>query len=187
MSLTSLAQAVHFVVGAFHRYQRGVIDRGADDLAALQVGGYEDHRVNPGPRGVSGHATGQIAGAGAGQRLVAELDRLGSGNRHHAVLERERRVHAVVLDVQVVEPQLLAEVPGLQQGGVARHDVHWIVRLSGEQILVAPDAQRPVGDALVGNHLGDGHVVVNDLQRAEAEIANVEGFARVFPAAFPAF
>ena len=180
------AQAVHFVVGAFDGNQRGVVHRGADDLAALQVGGYEDHRVNPGPRGVSGHATGQIAGAGAGQRLVAELDRLRRGDRHHPVLERERRVHAVVLDVQVVQAQLLAEVPGLQQGGVTRHDVHGVVRLRRQQVVVAPDAQRAVGDALVRDHLGDGHVVIDDLKRAEAEIANVEGFARVFPAAFPA-
>ena len=74
------AQPVHFVVGAFHRYQRRVVHRGADDLAALQISRNEYHRVDPRPRGMGGHTAGQVPGAGARQGFVAELNRLCSGD-----------------------------------------------------------------------------------------------------------
>ena len=40
---------------------------------------------------------------------------------------------------------------------------------------------------LVADHLRYGHIVVDDLQRAEAEIAHVQRVARIFPAALPTF
>ena len=59
--------------------------------------------------------------------------------------------------------------------------------LAGRKVLVAPDAQRAPGDAVVGYDLGNGGVVVDHFQRPEAEVANVEGFDGKFPAALPAF
>ena len=51
---------------------------------------------------------------------------------------------------RLLSPSFLAEVPGLHQRCVARHDVHRVVGRRRQQILVAPDAQRPLGDASRG-------------------------------------
>ena len=70
----------------------------------------EDESLHPGARGVSADAVREIAGRGAGERREAELARLGRGDGDDAVFERPGRVGAVVLEVEVLEAQFLAEV-----------------------------------------------------------------------------
>ena len=180
------AQAVHLIVGAVHRHHGGAVHGGADDLAPLQVGGDEDHGAQAGAGGVGGDAARQVAGRGAGDGLEPELAGLGGRHRHHPVLEGIGRVDAVVLDVEVVQAQLLAQVAGLEQWGEAGHDVHRVVAAGREQVVIAPDAQGPGGDAVMADHLGNGGVVVHHLQGPEAEVTNVEGLAGVLPAALAA-
>ena len=125
------AQPVHLVVGAVNRNEHWIIDGGADDLAPLQVGGDEDHGTDAGPGTVGGYAASQISGGSAGNGLVAEFQGLGRRHGDYPVLEGERRVYAVVLDVQVVQTQGFAQPPGLEQRRESRHDVHRVVALRG--------------------------------------------------------
>ena len=180
-------QPVHLVVGAVNGHQRRPVDGGPDNLAALQVRRDKHHGAHPGAGGVGCHAACQVASGGAGNGLEPEFLGLGSRHGNHAVLERKRRVHAVVLDVQVVEPQPLAQVVCLEQRRVARHDVHGIIALGGQQVGVPPDAQRPGLDPVPAHHFGDGGVVVDHLQRAEAEITDIKGIGGLFPPALAAF
>ena len=53
----------------------------------------------------------------AGEDLELELQRLRCGYGYGPVLERERGIDTVILDVQVVQSEFLAQVIGLQQRG----------------------------------------------------------------------
>ena len=52
--------------------------------------------------------------------------------------------------------------------------------------MIAPDAEGSGGDAVMADHLGNGSVVIHYLQRPEAEVTDIEGLARILPAAFAA-
>ena len=180
------AQAVHFVISAIHRHHRGAIDRRADNLAPFQIRGDEHNRAHSGPGGVGRHAARQIAGGGAGDGLKAEFLGFGGRHRHHPILERVGGIDAVVLDVEAVQAQPPAQVGGREQGSIAGHDVHRLRAGGRQQILIAPDAQRPGGDAVAADRRGDGGVVIDHFQGAKAEITDIEGFSRILPAAFAA-
>ena len=167
------AQPVNLVVGAVNRDKHRIVDRCADDLALLQVGWDEDHGADAGPGTVGGYAASQVAGGGAGDGLVAEFQGLSGRDGDHAVLEGERRVYAVVLDVQVVQTQGFAQPFGLEQRCESRHDVYGVVALRGEQVFVSPDAEGTLGDTVPTDDFRDGGVVVDHLQGPEAKFANV--------------
>ncbi len=78
--------------------------------------GHEDVGGQAERRSGRGRRTGQVAGRGARQRLVAELDRLRGGNGDDPVLERVRRVRRLGLDVEIaVEAELRGQPVGLDQ------------------------------------------------------------------------
>ena len=149
------------VVGTFHRDQNWVVNGRANNLAALQVGGYEDDGSYTSARAVGGNAAGQISGGGAGNRCVAKLKGLGRRNGDHPVLEGERRVHAVVLNVEVVKTQLFAKSPSFNKGGESGHYIYRIIAIGWEQVFVTPDAERPLSDAVLADNFRYGGVVVD--------------------------
>ena len=132
------AEAVDVVVAAVDRDHGGVVDGRAQHLARFEVVGDEDVGIHPGPRRVGGHCAGEVAGGGAGERLESELQRLGGGDGNDAVLERVRRVDAVVLDPQLLEAEALREAAGADERSEARVDVYERVVLGWEKVRVAP-------------------------------------------------
>ena len=101
------AQPVHVVVGAVHRKDGRAVGGRGDDLLALQVRRHEDVGRQAERRGGGRGGAGKVARRRAGERLVAELDRLGGRDRHDPILERMRRVRRLGLDVEVaVEAEL---------------------------------------------------------------------------------
>src|SRR3990172_4611528 len=106
------AEAVDIVVAALHGDERRAIDSRTHDLPLLQVGRDEDAGLHAGARGVGGDAVGEVAGGGAGQGIELELAGYAAGDGDDAVLERPRGVLAIVLDVQVVEPEDAGQVIG---------------------------------------------------------------------------
>jgi len=110
------AEPVDLVIGAFHGNEgRRVYERG-DDLAALEVRGNEDVGLESSLGRVRGDGVGQIARGGAGHRVEAELLGLADGHGDHAVLEGPGGMaHRVVLHPQLLDAQLLGQVPRPQQ------------------------------------------------------------------------
>ncbi len=51
-----------------------------------------------------------------------------------------------------------------------------------QKVLVPPHGERPGGDALSADDFGDGTVVVDHLQRPEAELADVHRLCRILTA-----
>ena len=145
-----------------------------DDLAAFQVGGEEDLGVQSRLRPVRRDRTHEVPGRDASERLELELQRLAGRHAHRTVLERVRRVHGVVLDVQVFESQHPPKIVRLDERREPRPHVEGRVRADGQEIMVPPHGGRAVLDALTGDVAGHRVVVVADLKRAETEFAHVE-------------
>ena len=61
-----------------------------------------------------------------------------------------------------------------------------LIAVGGQQIAVAPDAQRPGFDTVAAHHLRYGGVVVDHFHRAEAEITDIHGVGGLFPPALAA-
>src|SRR5690606_28436535 len=101
-------------------------------------------------------------------------------HRNHTVLERPGRVHRVVLDVEVVQPERLAEVLRAHQRRIPGADVDRVRRIDRQEVLVPPEAGRARGDACPGHVSADRVVVVGDFDGPEAEVADVARFERVF-------
>ena len=123
---------------------------------------------------------GEVAGRGAGQHRESELASRGQRDRHDAVLERVRRVAAVVLDPQRAHAEFAGEVVGAHQLRHAGLEVRGVdhVRRHRQQLLVAPDVVRAGLDRLAG----DARVVVGHLERTEALFARVTGADRILRA-----
>src|SRR4029079_1275662 len=101
------AEAVDVVVVAVDGHQRRRVDSRTDDLAALEVAGDEYVGVEARARGMRGDTVGEVAGRRGGERRKPELLRLRRGDGDDAVLERPGGVRAVVLDVEILQPELL--------------------------------------------------------------------------------
>ena len=174
------AEAIHGVIVAAHLHQRGAVDAGAHDLALLEVMGDEDDGLHASGGGVSADAVRQVAGAGAGELFVAEFTRPCRGHGDHTVLEGPRRVRGVILDVEVVQAERLAEVFRAHERRVAGADIDRRIGVAGQEILVAPEAGGATLDRLAGDVLTDAVVVVGHFDGTETELADVEGRERVF-------
>ncbi len=137
------AEAVDVVVGAVDRDDGRAVGQGVVDLGRLEVGRDEDvGRQADRGRGGGGRA-GQVAGRGAGERLDAELDGPGRGDRDRPVLEAERRVAGVVLEPQPVDARgsgarRSAASSGVEPTGSDRAGG----ASTGSSSSVAPDAGR---------------------------------------------
>jgi hypothetical protein len=125
-----------------------------------------------------GDRVGQVAGGSARHRVEAELLGFPDGDGDHAILEGPGRVaHRVVLDVELLDAELLGEVSRAHQRREADRlaDVRVSLgQVQRQQVGVAPDAWGTRLDALAAHEGADDLVVVVDLERTEAELADVD-------------
>ena len=128
----------------------------------------------PAWRRVRGDRVGEVAGGGAGHGREAERAGRRQRDRHDAVLERVRRVGAVVLDPQLAHAERGGEVLRLAQRrhAGAEADAGGLVLTGGQQAGVAPDALRTGLDRGAGD-AAQLLEVVADLERREALVADV--------------
>jgi hypothetical protein len=176
------AEAVHVVVRAVDRNEVRAIDLRAEHFAGLEVAGAEDERLHARASGVGGDGVREVSGRSAGERLEAELACLGCRDRDHAVLERPGRVDAVVLQPEFLQAEDLAQVVGAHERREPSVQVDRLA-LAGQQVTIAPDGLRALVDALARNGLLHRLVVVGDFERAEAELADVDGAYWILAAA----
>ena len=123
------AQPVDVVVVAAHLDQVRAVHPGGQDLLLLEVGRDEDVGLHAQRRAVGGDRVGQVAGRRAGQHLEAELAGAGAGDRDDAVLERVRRVGGVVLDPHLAQAEALGQAVGADQRRAARGQARARARL----------------------------------------------------------
>ena len=168
------AQPIDVVVGPFDADDARAVDAGAEDLGRLEVVGDQDHGGQASGGGLGGGGVGQVPGRRAGDGADAELERLRDGDRDDAILERERRVaDRVVLDPDLLEAEPLGQAIGAHE---RRHpDLLADGRRAVErqQLGVAPHRSGARLDRRAGQHLADARVVVGDLERSEAHLADV--------------
>ena len=137
------AQPVHVVVGAVHGEDGRAVGRRGDDLLALEIRRHEDVGREPQSGGRGRGGPRQVARRRAGERLVAELDRLGGGHRDDPVLERMGRVRRLGLDVEIaVEAELRRQPVGADERR-APHRQSARRRRDGQEVGVAPERRRP--------------------------------------------
>ncbi len=148
----------------------------ADAGQWTQGGGQERERGGGGGGGGAAQAdvqdTGQVAGRCAREGRQSQAPRGALRDRDHPVLERVRRVTAVVLDPQRARhTERLGQVVGAHQPGEPGVEVRLVtgVRRDGQQAGVAPDRGRARLDPLAR----DPGEVVRDLERSEAVLAGV--------------
>src|SRR5439155_24705513 len=106
-------------------------------------------------------------------------------DRHETILERVRRIGGVVLEPELAEAELRGEArrpdershPGTQIDAVLA---------AGQQRRVAPDRSGTGRDRLARRLLRDRVVVVDDLERGEAELTHVQRLRRVLARALAA-
>ena len=109
---------------------------------------------------------------------------LASATLDDAVLERVRGVGGVVLHVQLADPEPLGQPVGLDQRRGARGERAGRLARVGQEVLVAPDRARTGLDLPPGGLDVELAVVVRDLQRAEAALADVASLQRVLLVTF---
>src|SRR5262249_2098430 len=144
----------------------------------------EDVRLQPALRGVRRHRVREVAGGRARDGVEAELARLRDRDRHHAVLERPRRV----TDRVVLHPDLAAtELVGEVLRADARREAYVVADgdVAGErqELLVPPHARRAGLDRLPRDDALQRIVPIVDLERAKTELADMEGRRFVVAAA----
>ena len=135
---------------------------------------------------VGSYGSCEIAGRCAGDRVETEAPGHRRRHRDRPIFEREARVHRVVLDVEVAEAELAAEVVGLQQGRPARLDIDQRLVIHRKQLAVAPYCRWASLDLRARDAGADGVVVIGHLEGAEAELTNVERGEIVHLPALPA-
>jgi hypothetical protein len=97
-----------------------------------------------------------------------------------------------VIDRIVFHPELAdAEHPrqavGSDERGETGVETDLGLALDRQQLAIAPEVARSRLDGIARHLAGDPLVIVDDLQGAEAGLANVDGHRGVVGAAFPAF
>ena len=181
------AEAVHVVVVPLNLDHVGPVDEISKNLGGFQVVRNEYIALHLGCGCMRGYRVRQVAGRGAGHRVVPEFQGAGNGDRHDAVLEGEgRMIHRVILNVQRVQAEFIAEVLGANERGQAGIKARGRLSFDRQEIQVAPEALGTGLDAPARNVLPDLRIVVLDLQRAEAQFADVQRDGGVFFPAFPA-
>ena len=179
------AQTVHLVVVALDRDDLRPVGLGRQDLRALQVLGHEDVARHARLRGVGGGGVGEVAGGRAADRLVAERPRHRGRDAHDTVLERVRRVDAVVLDPERAgHADRLRQVVGPAQRREPGAEVDPLdARAAGQQRFVAPQRRGSRFGLLAEVRAVDRLQVVGRLERSETFLADRERFHRVLLAA----
>ena len=168
------AQPVDIVVAAVDGDEGLAVDGGLHDLALFEITWDENDRAQPSAGGVGGDGVGEVAGRGAGDGGVAERAGGRQRHRHHPVLERVRRVAAVVFDPELSHAKCAGQVGGLAQLGHpgAEIDAGSEVLAGRQQPGVAPDRLRSGLDRGAGDE-AQLVLVVGDLERGEALVTDV--------------
>src|SRR5439155_12987965 len=79
----------------------------------------------------------------------------------------------VIFDVEMVEAHCLAEILRLNKGREAGAQVDRITRRRRQQLAIAPDAGRPIGDDLPRDPIPDGIEVISDFKGSKTVLADV--------------
>ena len=103
-------ELVDVVVVAVHGDERVGVDRGVDLLGLLEVARDEDDGLDAGAGAGGGDRVGEVAGRAGRRRPCVELAGRAQRAGDDAVLEGVGRVGGVVLDPEVVDAELAAEV-----------------------------------------------------------------------------
>ena len=133
----------------------------------------------PGRRRVRGHRVRQVPGGGARHHLVAELLGLRERHRHHAVLERVRRVGGVVLHEHLPHAERLGEPRRALERGQPDRKAGLRRSRERQEVGVAPERLRARLDLPLGLRGVEPAVVVRDLERPEALLAHVASVERI--------
>src|SRR5437660_10314041 len=75
----------------------------------------------------------------------------------------------------MIEAQRFAQILRLHEGREAGAQVHGITRRRRQQLAIAPDAGRSIGDGVAGDPFPDGLEVVGDLERSKTVLADIGG------------
>ena len=179
------AEAIDVVVIAFDLDHVRLIDQIPEDFRGFQIAGNEYVGAHPGGSRMGGDGIRQIAGRGTGNGFKAQFASPRDGHGHDSIFERQRgMIDRVVLDVELVQSEVGAEILGADQRG---HPGMWAEKsrpFHRQEIGIPPDTMWPVLDLLPGNVLLDLLVVVFHFEGAEAHLADVDRLRRIF---FPAF
>ena len=149
-------------------------DERAEHFALLEVVRDHHEAAEARLRRVGGDGVGEVARAGAADRVEAELDRLGDRDGDDALLVRVRRVVArVVLDLQLVQPSSSPSRSARFSGVKPEWNPTRGSPSIGKQVAIPPQALRPARDRLARDLAAHRRVVVLDLVRPEALLADV--------------
>src|SRR5271156_5415946 len=99
-------------------------------------------------------------------------------------------VDGIVLYVEMLEAELRAEPLAVQQrgeAGVGADEFGLVVNIDRQQFAIAPEVVGPLLDYRARDRRPNPRVVVGDLERAEARLANVERAYRILLAALATF
>src|SRR5262249_49335278 len=155
-------------------------------LRRLELGRNENVGLQPALGGVRGHRVREVAGRGAGDRVEPKLARLRHRHRHDAVFERPCRVtDGVVLDPDLAAAELVGEIARADQRREPDVMANRQVAVDRQQVLVAPHAVRAGGDRCARDDALERLVLIVDFERAEAELADVNGSRGIVAAALP--
>ena len=166
-------QPVHIVVVATDRDDARFVDRRSGDLAGLEIVRNEDGAGETEPCGMRRHAVGQVAGRGTGEDIEAEFDGAGGRNRDDAILVRAgRMVDRIVLDIQFRHPETPGKPIGAHERGEPGVQAGQRLLLNRQELAVAPQVFRARLDQLARDERRDRCIVVGDLERAQALVAD---------------
>ena len=185
---SGLAQLEGVLVAALDGDDGGAKGHQLGHLPLGGTAGDEDVGLETRGGGVPRQGGGGVAGGGAGNHLGSRLPCLGHGHGAGPVLEAGGGVHAVILHIELSDPQLtrqairlIERAPAHPQGGVGG------TLLNRQQLPVAPHGVVPaLGQRLPGKMRPDIVVVVDDVQDAAAGAVGEAGNRLVNLAAFHA-
>ena len=159
------------VIVAVDPNQPRAIHQRIQNLRRLQIRRNQNRSLQPQTSRLRRDRVCQIAGGRAAHRLEAKLLRIRQRHRNHAILERQRRkANSVILHVQIVRANPLAQRASPHQRRKAHRDI-WLEALGNrQQRSIPPDVERPCGD--VGTRklalFADDVEIVRNLQRRQA-------------------
>ena len=166
------AGAVGLVVVAVELADLGAEGATGFRLPLLHVAGVEDVGGGAGLGGQRRDRGADVAGRDAADLVLAQLQQAGDRHADDAVLVGERRaVGRVVLQVEVLQPELGAEPIGLDQRRLAGELADprlGVRRCDRQQLLEAPDVPGAALEPALGDRLGGALVVVVDVEALAA-------------------
>ena len=165
------AQPVDVVVIAAHGDDARTVDRGAGDLAGLEVVRDEDRASEAEPRRMRRDAVCEVAGRRAGKDAEAELDGPRRRNGDDAVLiGAGRMIDRIVLDVELADPQAAGETIGADERRETGMEAGQRFVGDRQEFAIAPEVLGARFNQRPRHERSDGGVIVGDFQRPETPI-----------------